>query len=72
MVAKWLLEDSEEEVLEDRMGHENHRKVAPKHSGRKGHYCFDWDGMWICEDCIEFETCFCFVSELACTHYDND
>lgn len=30
------------------------------HSGDYGHYCLDWDGLWICKDCAEFDCCTCF------------
>ena len=31
------------------------------HSGNKGHHCIEWDGMYICEDCVaEFSVCNCF------------
>lgn len=29
------------------------------HSGIRGHYCPDWDGLYICQDCPEFESCCC-------------
>ncbi len=43
----------------DPFGPEAHDKHAPTHSGKRGHYCYDWDGLWICEDCSEFECCKC-------------
>ena len=27
----------------------------------KGHYCIEWDFMWIDEDSPEFECCLCFT-----------
>lgn len=35
------------------------------HSGVRGHYCPEWDGLWICEDCAEFISCLCY-SEAPC------
>jgi hypothetical protein len=32
-----------------------------KHSGKRGHYCIEWDDLYICEDCSEFECCRCFI-----------
>lgn len=44
----------------DPFGPTAHNKGWPKHSGKHGHYCWDYDGLWICEDCGEWETCSCF------------
>jgi len=44
---------------EDPFGKEVHDRHAPDHSGKFGHFCYDWDGLWICEDCSEFEFCSC-------------
>jgi hypothetical protein len=42
-------------------GKNDHAKHCPEHSGAKGHYCREWDGLYICEDCHEFKTaCYCF------------
>lgn len=38
-----------------------HDKYCPEHSGKRGHYCWDWDGLWICEDCQEFKVCTCVM-----------
>lgn len=35
-------------------------KARTKHSGEKYHECIEWDLMWICKDCREFEYCKCF------------
>jgi uncharacterized protein len=42
---------------------EDHDRHWPKHSGSRGHYCLDWDQLWICEDCQEFECCSCDLEE---------
>lgn len=51
------------EPLNDRYGWRAHDKGAPKHAGSHGHYCHEWDGLWICADCPEFEACVCFSPE---------
>lgn len=43
----------------DLPGKTNHTITCPTHSGNKGHYCWDWDGLYICADCPEFECCSC-------------
>lgn len=41
-----------------------HDKYAPDHSGKFGHYCPEWDYLWICQDCdMEFSCCGCFPTE---------
>ena len=49
----------------DPFGPEAHNTfgITASHSGNKGHYCADWDGLWICEDCDEFDFCLCFEDE---------
>lgn len=42
----------------DPFGPEAHRQH--KHKGVNGHYCCEWDGLWICEECPEFDCCCCF------------
>lgn len=42
----------------DPFGPEAHDKAFPEHK-KPGHYCLDWDGLWICPDCEEFECCTC-------------
>ena len=37
--------------------------IEEKHSGRWGHYCHEFDGLWICEDCSEFNVCLCWDME---------
>ena len=38
------------------------------HSGKNGHYCECNEGLWVCEDCCEFEYCECFKNKpLACS-----
>lgn len=44
----------------ERFGHNGHNFYSPEHSGRYGHYCPDWDDLYICEDCEEFKSCTCF------------
>lgn len=41
----------------DPYGPEAHAKHCPTHSGKQGHYCPDWDFLWICEDCGEAACC---------------
>jgi len=36
-------------------------KHNPNHSGEYGHYCREYDGVYICKDCPEFENCLCFA-----------
>lgn len=48
---------------EDPFGPEAHDRGTANHSGKRGHYCLEWDGLWICEDCPEFECCLCFPRE---------
>ncbi len=51
-----------DEPLDDPYGWRQHDKVDHKHSGRFGHYCDEWDGLWICADCTgEFKHCKCFT-----------
>ena len=41
-----------------------HNDVFPTHSCKQGHYCLEWDDMYICEDCMEFGCCECeFIEE---------
>ena len=47
---------------DDEFGRECHNRHYPNHSRRKGHYCGEFDGLWICEDCPEFQHCICFDS----------
>lgn len=44
----------------DRFGFSGHSYYNPDHNNKHGHYCWDWDGLWICEDCEEFKSCTCF------------
>lgn len=37
-----------------------HKDSFPNHSGEQGHYCLEWDDLYICKDCMEFEFCNCF------------
>lgn len=36
-----------------------HKKACKNHSGAYGHYCPEWDELFICEDCPEFQCCTC-------------
>lgn len=42
-----------------------HDKYASDHSGAKGHNCPEWDYLYICKDCPEFECCICNLKELS-------
>jgi hypothetical protein len=53
--------------IEDPYGMEVHDLEHFEHSRRRGHYCGDFDGLWICEDCEEFENCLCFEEDLVMT-----
>lgn len=53
----------------DRFGEYGHMYYNPEHSGKYGHYCHDWDGLYICEDCVEFKSCTCF-KDLEMTEQD--
>lgn len=46
--------------MTDPFGPEAHDEAVPRHSKKRGHYCPEWDDLWICEDCEEFECCECF------------
>lgn len=37
-----------------------HDELCKNHSNENGHYCSEWDDMYICEDCSEFRCCACF------------
>lgn len=52
-------------VPEDPYGPEAHDLGWPQHSKKRGHYCEEWDGLWICEDCSEFKHCSCLIVENA-------
>lgn len=45
--------------MKDPFGPETHNTLFPYHSGKCGHYCWDYDDLWICEDCEEFHSCSC-------------
>ena len=51
--------DYSQEDMDDPFGMYAHDDGHPLHSGNCGHYCNDWDGLWICEDCEEFAHCHC-------------
>lgn len=36
-----------------------HDHFNPAHSGAHGHFCQDWDYMFICDDCHERDGCTC-------------
>jgi len=40
---------------EDRKQHD---KIHP--DNKKGHFCWEWDFLYICEHCKEFHCCNCF------------
>ena len=45
----------------DRFGPNGHRYYHKgSHTNRFGHFCPEWDYMWICSDCKEFQACKCF------------
>lgn len=50
----------ESEPLDDPFGWRAHDKQVPEHSGLSGHYCMDFDGLWICRDCSEWDCCTCY------------
>lgn len=39
---------------------ESHDKHNPEHSGLLQHSCPNWDYLYICADCPEFDACLCF------------
>lgn len=51
------------EADDEPFGKNEHDKHHPEHSGKHGHYCCDFDGLYICEDCDAFECCTCFDAE---------
>lgn len=56
-------QSKEPDDKEDPFGQYAHDTHAPKHSGKFGHYCCEFDGLWICEDCSEFQCCLCFPKD---------
>lgn len=50
------------ETLADPFGKIKHDNYGERHSGRWAHFCWEWDGLWICEDCGEFDACLCWGS----------
>ena len=38
-------------------------KCCDGHSGKRAHQCLEYDLLWICEDCPEFENCLCFKKQ---------
>jgi hypothetical protein len=50
-------------MINDPFGPEAHNEACPDHSGKQGHYCLEFDGLWICEDCLEFEACSCLEEQ---------
>lgn len=54
-----MVSDPEER---DPFGPDAHDEHHTSHSKSMGHYCCDWDGLWICEDCPEFECCTCYLT----------
>ena len=59
-VQKYIPKDYNGTLPFDRFGSNGHNFYSPEHSDRYGHYCSDWDGLYICEDCEEFKSCTCF------------
>ena len=53
--------DELDEDKADSYGCHAHDTGWPGHSGNRGHYCLEWDDLWICEDCEEFKVCSCFT-----------
>lgn len=47
----------------DPFGATAHNKFNPDHSGKYGHFCVEWDGLYICQDCSEFKCCTCLNKE---------
>lgn len=45
--------------IQDQFGREAHDRWSPEHSDKYGHECPDWDFLYICEDCDEFQACTC-------------
>lgn len=45
--------------VDDDLHKEWHDKQHP--NATKAHWCLDYDGLWICEMCEEFETCWCYA-----------
>lgn len=41
-------------------GKNDHDRHQPGHSGKHGHECPEWDYLYICADCEEFEFCECY------------
>lgn len=45
----------------DRFGPNGHKYYHKgSHTNRFGHFCSEWDYLWICGDCKEFQACKCF------------
>lgn len=54
----------------DRFGPNGHRHYHKSHTNRFGHFCPEWDYMWICNECREFNACRCF--ENCDSNYEKD
>lgn len=50
----------------DQFGRYAHDTQCLNHSRKRGHYCLEFDGLWICEDCSAFECCTCFDEPEQC------
>ena len=53
-------------------GIKEHDDGAPDHSGKFGHYCAEWDGLYICKDCEEFQACTCFKTKDYIEYLEED
>lgn len=40
---------------------DSHHKHHP--DGDKAHFCLEFDGMYICDQCPEFDVCLCYSDE---------
>lgn len=39
---------------------EKDRHNVHHNHGVHKHFCLEWDGMYICDECPEFDACLCF------------
>lgn len=57
-------------TLADPFGKIRHDNYGERHSGRWAHFCWEWDELWICEDCGEFDACLC-CREIMARDFDE-
>lgn len=51
--------EAHEDIGDGPLTHADPAAITASHSGKDGHYCPGMDGLWICEDCEEYNWCEC-------------